>query len=161
MSELFIEVRSEELPARFVGPAIEGLAKAITGLLKGVSFGAVTTWATPRRLAVAIADVAEGKPATEQLITGPAVAAAYKHTVKLRAKCDHKSFPGTLRRLHGEVFIALRLATPLLIVVVTIPNRLPNCIPICIPNGPPLRRRSSRRGPRHSRPPRRGMCRRG
>jgi glycyl-tRNA synthetase beta chain len=81
MSELFIEVRSEELPARFVGPAIEGLAKAITGLLKGVSFGAVTTWATPRRLAVAIADVAEGKPATEQLITGPAVAAAYKEGV--------------------------------------------------------------------------------
>lgn len=77
MSELFIEVRSEELPARFVPAAIQSLAAGLTGLLKGVSFGAVTTWATPRRLAVSIEGVALSRPVVEQLITGPAAAQGF------------------------------------------------------------------------------------
>ncbi len=76
--ELFIAVRCEELPARFVQLAANQLAKGVEGLLKGVAHGAVRTWAAPRRVAVAIADVAEGRPAEEKLVTGPPAAAAFR-----------------------------------------------------------------------------------
>ena len=59
MSELFLEIRCEDLPARFVGPGITGLEAAVRGLLAGVAHGAVRTWATPRRLAVAVSGVAD------------------------------------------------------------------------------------------------------
>ncbi|TNE89136.1 MAG: glycine--tRNA ligase subunit beta [Deltaproteobacteria bacterium] len=71
MSELFIELFCEELPPSFVRPALDSLTKGLLGLLEGVEHGAVRTWATPRRLAVSIADVAAGRPATEALVTGP------------------------------------------------------------------------------------------
>ena len=67
-AELFIEIRCEELPARFVAPTAATLARRIEGLLKGIEHGAIRTWATPRRLAVAIADVAAGRPLEEKLV---------------------------------------------------------------------------------------------
>ena len=76
--ELFIEIRCEELPARFVERAISGLEKAVKGLLKGIEHGALTTWATPRRIAVSVADVAEGKPVEDKLVTGPPARAAFR-----------------------------------------------------------------------------------
>lgn len=78
MSELFLEIRCEELPARFVGPAIESLESGVRALLKGLSYGAVRTWATPRRLAIAVADVPEGRAEEEKLVTGPPEASAFK-----------------------------------------------------------------------------------
>ena len=77
-AELFIEIRCEELPARFVAPTAATLARRIEGLLKGIEHGAVRTWATPRRLAVAIADVAAGRPVEEKLVTGPPLRAAQR-----------------------------------------------------------------------------------
>ncbi|MEN9786753.1 MAG: hypothetical protein RLZZ299_2017 [Pseudomonadota bacterium] len=73
--ELFIEVGTEELPARFVDPAREGLAAAVVALLDGIPHGAVRTFGTPRRVAVAVADVALAKPSAEKLVTGPPVSA--------------------------------------------------------------------------------------
>lgn len=70
-AELFVELRCEELPARMVGPAIEGLAAGLVALLEGVPHGAVRTWATPRRLAVAIADVASERPSMTAEVLGP------------------------------------------------------------------------------------------
>ncbi len=78
MSELFIEIRCEELPARYVDHAVQGLRAGLLKALKGIAYGAVRTWATPRRIAVAIADVPEGKPVEEQLVTGPPEAAAWR-----------------------------------------------------------------------------------
>jgi glycyl-tRNA synthetase beta chain len=75
VSELFIEIGTEELPARFVGPALEGLAAVADKLLAGIPHGAIRTFGTPRRIAVAVADVAPAKPAVEKLVTGPPVAA--------------------------------------------------------------------------------------
>jgi glycyl-tRNA synthetase len=69
--EVFVELVCEELPARFVGSAITALREGVVGLLQGVPHGAVQTWATPRRLAVAIADVAAEKAAVTRLVTGP------------------------------------------------------------------------------------------
>ncbi len=73
--ELFIEIGTEELPARFVDPAREGLSAAVVALLDGIPHGAVRTFGTPRRVAVAIADVALAKPSAEKLVTGPPVSA--------------------------------------------------------------------------------------
>jgi len=78
MSELFIAIRTEELPARFVVPAAEGLARNVVKLLKGIAHGEVRTWAGPRRVAVCIADVATGKPVEEKLVTGPPERAAFR-----------------------------------------------------------------------------------
>lgn len=77
-SDLFVEIGTEELPARFVGPAMDGLAAAIEKLLGNIPHGAVRTFGTPRRIAVAVADVAEGRPAVERVVTGPPAAAAFK-----------------------------------------------------------------------------------
>ena len=85
MSELFVEVRCEELPARFIDTTRAALAAALTELLKGVAHGAVRSWSTPRRLAVAIADVAPARPVEEQLVTGPPAQAAYRDGQPTRA----------------------------------------------------------------------------
>ncbi len=79
--ELFVEIGCEELPARFVGPALESLAEGLGKLLSGVERGPVRTWGTPRRLAVAIEAVAPVRASVEKLVTGPPVAAAYKDGV--------------------------------------------------------------------------------
>lgn len=76
-AELFIAIRLEELPAGMVRPALKGLAAAVTRAIAGVSHGAVTTWATPRRLAVSIADVAPAREAVERTVTGPPAARAF------------------------------------------------------------------------------------
>lgn len=78
MSELFIEIRCEELPARMIDGAQQALAAGVVKLLKGIGHGAVTTWSTPRRLAVSVADVAPGRPVEEKLVTGPPERAAFR-----------------------------------------------------------------------------------
>ncbi len=84
MHELFVAVRCEELPARFVEMAVAGLEKGLLDLLRGVERGAVRRWATPRRIAVAV-EVAEGRPAEEKLVTGPPEAAAFRDGQPTRA----------------------------------------------------------------------------
>ncbi len=74
--ELLIEVRCEELPASTIQPALAGLRDGVLGLLKGVPHGEVSLFSTPRRLAVAIADVAPARPQEVKLVTGPPLAAA-------------------------------------------------------------------------------------
>lgn len=78
MSELFVEILTEELPARFVGPAVEALAAGVRKLLTGIEHGAVHTWSTPRRLAVAVAGVAPARPLVRRRVTGPPAAQAWK-----------------------------------------------------------------------------------
>jgi len=77
-AELFIEVRCEELPARFAEPARKGLVAVVTKLLKGIEHGEVRSWGTPRRIAVAISDVATERPVEEKVVTGPPEAAAFR-----------------------------------------------------------------------------------
>ena len=42
--ELFVELGCEELPARFVGPAVASLAEGLGKLLAGVERGPARTW---------------------------------------------------------------------------------------------------------------------
>jgi glycyl-tRNA synthetase beta chain len=84
-SELLIEVRCEELPHAMIGPALSALESGVKALLKGVEHGESRVFSTPRRLAVCVSDVAEGRPLTEQLVTGPPLAAAQRDGVWTKA----------------------------------------------------------------------------
>lgn len=75
--DLLVEIGVEELPAGMVLPAVEGLRDGLLALLAGVERGAVRTYATPRRLAVAIVDLAHAQPSTEREITGPPAERAF------------------------------------------------------------------------------------
>ncbi|MBW1876882.1 MAG: glycine--tRNA ligase subunit beta [Deltaproteobacteria bacterium] len=80
-----VELRCEELPVSMVGPALAALERGLLSLLKGVDHGASRTFATPRRLAVLIADVAEGRPIVERKITGPPADRAFQDGKPTRA----------------------------------------------------------------------------
>ncbi len=77
-AQLFIEVHCEELPAGWGAPAQRAFAKNITKLLKGIPCGAVRTWHSTRRLAIAVDDVLLAKPKVEQVVTGPPWAVAFR-----------------------------------------------------------------------------------
>ncbi|MEQ1500605.1 MAG: glycine--tRNA ligase subunit beta [Myxococcota bacterium] len=69
--ELFVEVVCEELPATFVRPMLDALRAGVVSLLDGIDHGEVRLYATPRRLAVSVAGVADGRPTVSRTITGP------------------------------------------------------------------------------------------
>jgi glycyl-tRNA synthetase beta chain len=78
--DLLIEIGCEDLPARYVQPLTAALAQGVAeGLARrGVSHAPARSYATPRRLAVLLHEVAAQQP--EQAIErrGPALSAAYK-----------------------------------------------------------------------------------
>ncbi len=78
MSELFVEIGTEELPARFVAPAMEGIAAALGRLLGPLAPTAPRVWGTPRRVAISFSDVLALTPLEEKLVTGPPVAVAWR-----------------------------------------------------------------------------------
>ena len=80
LRELLLEIGTEDLPARYVVPLSVALARGIEGGLqrRGVAVGAVRSYATPRRIAVLIAGVAETQAEQKIEKLGPAVAAAFK-----------------------------------------------------------------------------------
>jgi glycyl-tRNA synthetase beta chain len=78
VAELFLEVGTEELPARFVTPAMEGLAAAMQRLLGALAPTPPRVWGTPRRVAIAFSDVLAATPQVENLVTGPPVAVAFR-----------------------------------------------------------------------------------
>ncbi len=70
-ADVMVEVRVEELPASMVRPALAALSDGVVGLLSGVAHGEPEVFATPRRLAVHVPEVAEGRPLVEREVTGP------------------------------------------------------------------------------------------
>ncbi|MDB5977852.1 MAG: glycine--tRNA ligase subunit beta [Nevskia sp.] len=77
---LLIELGTEDLPARYVQPLTQALAQGIGGGLakRGVAIGETRTFATPRRIAVLIADVGERQADQNLERKGPQIAAAFK-----------------------------------------------------------------------------------
>jgi glycyl-tRNA synthetase beta chain len=79
MKPLLIEIGSEEIPARFVSIGVTLLKEDLVQLLKKsfIDYGSITEYATPRRLALYIDDVAEKQKdrTVEQL--GPPRRAAF------------------------------------------------------------------------------------
>ncbi len=78
-SDLLVEIGTEELPASFILPAVEDLRRAITERLEGARLAhrAWRTFATPRRLAVEIKEVADATTDTSREVIGPPVKTAF------------------------------------------------------------------------------------
>ena len=77
MSELLLELFSEEIPARLQVRAAEDLRRLMVDGLKakGLEVGEARAFATPRRLALVIADVPKKSPAISEEKKGPRVGA--------------------------------------------------------------------------------------
>ncbi len=78
-AELFLELGTEELPAGFIPKALNDLQSLFSQELAAarISFGDVRTFATPRRLAISIQNVAFQQQRQELAITGPPARIAY------------------------------------------------------------------------------------
>ncbi len=78
-AQLLLEIGTEELPAGFVPQALQDLERLLTEELRQtrIDFGSVQTFATPRRLTIAVADVARLQQRQELEITGPPARIAY------------------------------------------------------------------------------------
>jgi glycyl-tRNA synthetase beta chain len=82
MADFLLEIGLEEVPARMIAGAETELGKRVTDLLTreqllGTS-GKVTTYSTPRRLAVLVEDVLARQADTEEKLTGPSWKVAFK-----------------------------------------------------------------------------------
>jgi glycyl-tRNA synthetase beta chain len=77
MSELLLELFSEEIPARMQGRATEDLKRLVTEGLKaqGLAVGEARAFATPRRLALVVEGVPTKAPAITEERKGPRVGA--------------------------------------------------------------------------------------
>ncbi|WP_068468049.1 glycine--tRNA ligase [Candidatus Protochlamydia phocaeensis] len=84
--DFLLEIGSEELPASFVSIGSQNLEKAITALLEkeGIAFERLSLYATPRRLAVYIHQLAKGKPSQTIEKRGPALDQAYQPTGEIK-----------------------------------------------------------------------------
>jgi glycyl-tRNA synthetase beta chain len=79
MADLLFEIGSEELPARFVGPALDDLERVFKERCAAlnVKHGAVRRFGTPRRLALVVEGVVEQTEDVTRDVQGPSVKAAF------------------------------------------------------------------------------------
>lgn len=77
-SELLLEIGTEEIPARFIPPALEEMAGAFGKLMEQerIAVGEILTWGTPRRLALVARDLAASQAEVTEEIIGPPKAVA-------------------------------------------------------------------------------------
>ncbi|MGE4292716.1 MAG: glycine--tRNA ligase subunit beta [Desulfovibrio sp.] len=80
MADFILEIGTEEMPARFVPKLAEELRENLAALLDQgmVQRGAIRTFATPRRIAALVADVAPEQLRQEEEVTGPPASIAWK-----------------------------------------------------------------------------------
>ncbi len=73
MKTLLLEIGSEEIPAGYIQPALQSLAADLLNKLDEarITHGPAATYGTPRRLAVAVTDVAERQAALTTELVGP------------------------------------------------------------------------------------------
>ena len=78
-AELFLELGTEEIPAGFIPLALENMQQLLCQELERarISYGEIRTFATPRRLAVSIMDVARLQQRQELEVTGPPARIAF------------------------------------------------------------------------------------
>ena len=78
-NELLLEIGSEEIPAGFIGPALENMQKGLAGKLaeQDLQYDEIQTAATPRRLAVCVRGLVPQQPDRKEEFVGPARKAAF------------------------------------------------------------------------------------
>lgn len=79
MKTLLIEIVTEEIPAGYIGPALEAMTTLMGQKLAQarIEHGAMQTLATPRRLALMVRDVAERQASITREVIGPPKAVAF------------------------------------------------------------------------------------
>ncbi len=77
--DFLLEIGIEELPARFLKPALEELGSLAQSFFKEyrLAYGTVDTYGTPRRLVLYVRDLAEEQASMEKEVKGPPAKAAY------------------------------------------------------------------------------------
>jgi glycyl-tRNA synthetase beta chain len=77
--ELLLEVGCEEIPAGFLSRGLTDLAVSVPAALSAarLAHGAVQIWGTPRRIAIAVAELAGRQPDVSERVVGPPVQAAF------------------------------------------------------------------------------------
>jgi glycyl-tRNA synthetase beta chain len=80
VAELLFELGSEELPARFVMPALDDIERTFKDqcVALNIKHGAIRRFGTPRRLALLVSDVAEKTDDVTKEVQGPSVKAAFE-----------------------------------------------------------------------------------
>lgn len=78
--DYLLEIGVEEMPARFLDPALDELKEKSTAVLKEqrLSFNRIETYGTPRRLTLFVEGLAVSQASLEMEVKGPAVKVAYK-----------------------------------------------------------------------------------
>ena len=78
-AELFFELGTEEIPAGFIPRALNDIKRLLGKELATarISYGEIRTFATPRRLAISIADVARKQQRQELELSGPPLRIAF------------------------------------------------------------------------------------
>ncbi len=73
MDSILLEIGGEEIPAGYIEPALDAMAETLAKKLAHarISHGNMTTYGTPRRLAVIVADVAPKQASLSAEIQGP------------------------------------------------------------------------------------------
>jgi len=73
MTTLLLEIGAEEIPAGYIEPALEALAATLSAKLETarINHGQISTYGTPRRLTVMVADVAGKQNAVTTETLGP------------------------------------------------------------------------------------------
>jgi len=79
MKQLLLEIGTEEIPASFLGPALADLERRLRAALSenAIPAGPSELFSTPRRLALRLKEVADGKPAQVVELQGPPKRAAF------------------------------------------------------------------------------------
>src|SRR6185369_17589191 len=80
MADFLLEIGCEEIPARMIPAAAKELATRVKDLIlrERLAGTNVTSYSTPRRLAVVVAGVAKAQADTGEVLKGPSVSIAYK-----------------------------------------------------------------------------------
>lgn len=106
--DFLVEILTEEIPAKQILKLSNALTAAITEKLskEQLAFGHVESYATPRRLAVLIRDLAAQQPAKVIVKKGPALAQAYTDN-----KVPTKATLGFAKSVHSTVDQLIELKT--------------------------------------------------
>src|ERR1700733_12552525 len=81
MPDFLLEIGCEEIPARMIDAASKELRERVGALLsrERLAVGEITSFDTPRRLAILAPGVPASQPDATEQITGPSVSVAYKN----------------------------------------------------------------------------------
>ena len=121
--ELFVELFSEEIPARMQQPGAEALLRAVTEALSPLSPADGRCWSGPRRIAMSLA-VADGVAASVTVERGPRDGAPEQAIAGFLRK--HRAERAALASENG--FWVLRKHTPAVDAAVLVANAMPDVL---------------------------------